>query len=188
PSIFDNITTEEELEKELGIPAVADQDTIDEGESSHETEGKGSKNDDEESSGEQDSQDLDMSSLNDRIQRTNEIRQDAREGQKRQADQYTFKKQKLANLNVGDNVLVSLPDVDRGLTDARNILAVIMEIKHDKYKLGTENDVLLGYYSSHQVSKAPGLPTLFTQDITKDEPKSLTKIARLQSVTMDKER
>ncbi|CAF1096962.1 unnamed protein product [Didymodactylos carnosus] len=141
PSIFDSITTEEELEKELGIPAVADQDTIDEGESSHETEGKGSKNDDEESSGEQDGQDLDMSPLNDRIQRTNEIRQDAREGQKRQADQFlqnTFKKQKLANLNVGDNVLVSVPDVDRAPTDARNILAVIMEIKHDKYKLGTE--------------------------------------------------
>ncbi|CAF0723486.1 unnamed protein product [Didymodactylos carnosus] len=65
PSIFDSITTEEELEKELDIPAVVDQDTIDEGESSHETEGKGSKNDDEESSGEQDGQDLDMSSLND---------------------------------------------------------------------------------------------------------------------------
>ncbi|CAF1272724.1 unnamed protein product [Didymodactylos carnosus] len=155
---------EDELEKELGIPAVADQDTIDEDENSHETEAKGSKNDDEESSGEQDGQDLDMSSLNDRVQRTNEF-------------------QKLANLNVGDNVLVSVPDVDRGPTDARNILAVIMEVKHDKYKLGTENGVLLDYYSSHQVSKAPGLPTLFTQDITKDEPKSLREIARLQSVT-----
>ncbi|CAF1045966.1 unnamed protein product [Didymodactylos carnosus] len=127
-----------------------------------------------------------MSSLNNRIQRTNEIHQDAREGQKRQADQFlqnTVKTQKLANLNVGDNVLVSVPDLDRGPTDARNILAVIMEIKHDKYKLGTENGVLLGYYSSHQVSEAPGLPTLFMQNITEEEPKSLREIARLQSVT-----
>ncbi|CAF1073429.1 unnamed protein product [Didymodactylos carnosus] len=89
----------------------------------------------------QDTKQRDMSSLNNRIQRTNEIHQDAREGQKRQADQFlqnTVKTQKLANLNVGDNVLVSVPDLDRGPTDARNILAVIMEIKHDKYKLGTE--------------------------------------------------
>ncbi|CAF1532073.1 unnamed protein product [Didymodactylos carnosus] len=49
---------------------------------------RGSENDDEESSSEQDGQDLDMSSLNDRIQQTNEIRQNAREGQKRQADQF----------------------------------------------------------------------------------------------------
>ncbi|CAF1231609.1 unnamed protein product [Didymodactylos carnosus] len=82
------ITTEVELEKELGIPTVADRDTIDEGKSGHETEGRGSENDDEESSSEQDGQDLDMSSLNDRIQQTNEIRQNAREGQKRQADQF----------------------------------------------------------------------------------------------------
>ncbi|CAF1584381.1 unnamed protein product, partial [Didymodactylos carnosus] len=56
----------------------------------------------------------------------------AREGQKRQADEFlqrTAKKQKLAIFNVGDNVLISVPDVDRGRTDARNILAIIMEIK-----------------------------------------------------------
>ncbi|CAF5125533.1 unnamed protein product, partial [Rotaria sp. Silwood1] len=39
-----------------------------------------------------------------------------------------------------------------------------MEIGHDKYKL------------------APGLPTLFIHDIQNDDPKSLTEIARLQSV------
>ncbi|CAF1067418.1 unnamed protein product [Didymodactylos carnosus] len=35
--------------------------------------------------------------------------------------------------------LVPVPDVDRGPTDARNILAVIVENKYDKYKLRTEN-------------------------------------------------
>ncbi|CAF1283476.1 unnamed protein product [Didymodactylos carnosus] len=35
--------------------------------------------------------------------------------------------------------MVPVPDVDRGPTDARNILAVIVENKYDKYKLRTEN-------------------------------------------------
>ena len=40
-----------------------------------------------------------------------------------------------------------MPDVDRGPTDARNVLAVIIDIKYDKYKLGTENGVLSDHYS-----------------------------------------
>jgi len=37
-------------------------------------------------------------------------------------------------------------------------------------------------FSYHQASNAPGLPTLFIQDIQKDEPKSSREIARIQSV------
>ncbi|CAF3237895.1 unnamed protein product, partial [Rotaria sp. Silwood2] len=115
--------------------------------------------DDEQNDNEQDNQHLDkinndkLSPLNNRIKRTNAVRQVAREGQKRQADEFlqsTAKKQKLANFNVGDNVLVPVPDVDRGPTDARNVLAVIMEIKHDKLKLGTEKGILFGYHSYHE--------------------------------------
>ena len=76
-----------------------------------------------------------------------------------------------------------MPDVDRGPTDPRNVLAVIMEIKHDKLKLGTEKGILFGYYSYHQVSKAPGAPTLLLQDIAENVTKSLREIVKLQSIT-----
>ncbi|CAF4569328.1 unnamed protein product [Rotaria sp. Silwood2] len=59
-----------------------------------------------------------------------------------------------------DVKLLIVPDIDRGLTDARNVLAATMKIKHDKYKLGTEQGVLHDYYSFHQLSKAPRTPTL----------------------------
>ncbi|CAF2985552.1 unnamed protein product [Rotaria sp. Silwood2] len=59
-----------------------------------------------------------------------------------------------------NNAKLKIPDIDRGLTDARNVLAATMKIKHDKYKLGTEQGVLHDYYSFHQLSKAPRTPTL----------------------------
>jgi hypothetical protein len=73
--------------------------------------------------------------------------------------------------------------VDRGSTDARNILAVISDLKHNRYQLGTANGILLGYFAFNQLSKAPGIPTLDLQDVPKDEPKSLREIARLQNIT-----
>ena len=76
-----------------------------------------------------------------------------------------------------------MPDVDRDPTDARNVLAVIMEIKHDKLKLGTVKGILFGYYSYYQVLKAPGVPTLLIQDIEEDATRSLREIAKLQSIT-----
>ncbi|CAM4791624.1 unnamed protein product [Rotaria magnacalcarata] len=82
--------------------------------------------------------------LTDRVKRTNDIRETARQGRKRHADQFlqnTAKRHKLADLNVGDNVLIPVPDVDRDPTDARNVLAVVMEMKDDKYKLGVFDDL-----------------------------------------------
>ena len=76
-----------------------------------------------------------------------------------------------------------MPDIDRGPTDARNVLTVVMEIKHDKYILGTEQDVLHGYYSFHQLSKAPGTPTLLIEKVTEGGTKSLREIVKLQSIT-----
>ena len=42
----------------------------------------------------------------------------------------------------GDNVRIRIPDVDRGRSDSRSILAVVMNIKGTSYKLGTEHGVL----------------------------------------------
>ena len=78
---------------------------------------------------------------------------------------------------------MSIPDVDRGPVDARNVLAVIMEVKYGKYRLGTTHGVLHGFYSYNQILKAPGSPTLLAEDIPSEAPKSLREIARLQSIT-----
>ncbi|CAF1128400.1 unnamed protein product [Adineta ricciae] len=124
--------------------------------------------------------------LTNRFKTTTDIRQSAREGQKRQANEFlqnTAKRQKLADLDVGDNVLVPLPDIDRGPTDARNVLAVIMEIKNDKFKLGAEHGLINGYYSFNQISKAPGTPTLLIDNINEGTQKSLREIAKSQSIT-----
>jgi len=40
-----------------------------------------------------------------------------------------------------------------------------MEIKHEKFKLGTEKDVLSGYYSFHQITKVSGTPTLLIENV-----------------------
>jgi hypothetical protein len=79
--------------------------------------------------------------------------------------------------------LVPVPDVDRGPTDARYILAVIMEIKDEKFKLGTEQGVLSGYYSFHQITKASGTPTILIKNVDQSIKKSLREIVKIQSIT-----
>ncbi|CAF1559651.1 unnamed protein product, partial [Rotaria sordida] len=45
--------------------------------------------------------------------------------------------------------LIPVPDVNREPIDARNILGVIMEVKHNQLKLGTTKGILFVYYSCH---------------------------------------
>ncbi|CAF1276505.1 unnamed protein product [Rotaria magnacalcarata] len=85
-------------------------------------------------------------SLINQIKRTNDIREIVREDQKRQAHEFlqnTAKPQKLANSSVCDNVVISFSttDVDRDPTDTRNVLAVFMEIKHEKFRFSIEQGV-----------------------------------------------
>ncbi|CAF4868915.1 unnamed protein product, partial [Rotaria sp. Silwood1] len=142
-SIFDVIKTEEELQDQLGLPAV-------------------------------NLNAIDQCGINDDIEEEELIND----------NDHIIDDQGNSHLDsdVGDNFLVPVPNVDRGPTDGRNILAVIMEIKHDKYKLGIQNGVLLGYCSYHQISIASGLPTLFVNNIIIDEQKSLREIVRIQNV------
>ena len=52
---------------------------------------------------------------------------------------------------VGDAGRVQVPDVDRGKTDARSVLACVMEITADNFfKLGTRNGILKQLYSRSQ--------------------------------------
>ncbi|CAF5050233.1 unnamed protein product, partial [Rotaria sp. Silwood1] len=192
PSIFDNTTTEEQLNEELNTPnnlnITNDNECVDE-EDQVDLINYEKQNDNE-----QDFQSSNIiinqtsTSLNNQIKTTDAIRKDARKDQKRQADQFlqnTFKQQKLTHFNVGDNVLIPIPDVDRGPPDARNVLGVIIEVKDDQIKLGTTKGILCGNYSYHQVSKALGLPTLLIEHIPQGIPKSLREIVKLQSVTGD---
>ncbi|CAF3828538.1 unnamed protein product [Rotaria sp. Silwood1] len=190
--IIDNkVHDTEELEEELGVP-TADSDDNKESATVDDIKENAFRNIDGLDDNLQSNQQLDMKTdlsvngLNDRIKRTNEIYETAKEGQKRQADEFlqiASKKQKLINLNVGDNVLVSIAEIDRGPTGLRNVLALIIELKYDKYKLGTEEGVLAGYYSFHQISKAPRAATLLVSHVTQCEPKSLREIVKLQSIT-----
>jgi hypothetical protein len=79
--------------------------------------------------------------------------------------------------------LVPVPDVDRGPADARNVLGVIMDVKHGKYQLGTANGILFGYYSYNQLFKASGSATLCVENVPNERSKSLREIVRLQSIT-----
>jgi hypothetical protein len=50
-------------------------------------------------------------------------------------------KRKLSELSVGNNVIIPIPQYDRGPTDPRNILGVIEEVSEYGYRVGK----LLGY-------------------------------------------
>jgi len=122
PSIFNDITTEEELTNELGILT---NDAIDVNSCTSDSE-EDELNIDELKIDEpnindelNDNDQLNITEpnkknnelLTNRVKRTNDIRETARHGQKRQADEFlqnTAKRHKLADLNVGDNVVSNI--------------------------------------------------------------------------------
>ncbi|CAI6373006.1 unnamed protein product [Macrosiphum euphorbiae] len=58
---------------------------------------------------------------------------------------------KFEDLEVGVNVRVSIPDVDRARGSPRNVLAVIISIEDNMYKLGTENGILKHLYTRTEI-------------------------------------
>ncbi len=108
-SIYDNLITEEELERELQLPKT-DQNTHDQDKNVEQTHENDTNDADQQMNDEPVNDDLIEESivLSKRALRTNKNRQDAHEGQKRQADEFlqnTAKKQKLDDLSIGDNVV-----------------------------------------------------------------------------------
>jgi hypothetical protein len=112
-SIFGNLTTEEELLTHLGIPTDTS-DAVNQNENEHESKEEQCEDEEEQVSESESEAHEEINSeekmvlRNDRVRRTNNIRQVAREGQKRQADEFlqnTQKKHKQANINIGDNVV-----------------------------------------------------------------------------------
>lgn len=60
-----------------------------------------------------------------------------------------------APLEIGTNVLIRVPDVDRGRLTPRNVLAIVSEINNDGlYKLSTENGPLDRLFSRNELLQA----------------------------------
>ncbi|XP_060836281.1 KRAB-A domain-containing protein 2-like [Rhopalosiphum padi] len=58
--------------------------------------------------------------------------------------------QKFPSAQVGDTVRVRVPDIDRGRMDYQNILAVVMDVDNDFYKLGTKYGIISQLYTRNQ--------------------------------------
>jgi hypothetical protein len=56
----------------------------------------------------------------------------------------------LTEFEIGQNVLILIPNIDRRKGDPRNVMAVVTERIHNGYKLGTSGGLLLGAYTRNQ--------------------------------------
>ena len=83
--------------------------------------------------------------------------------------------------NVGDSVMVHLPEVDRGRCEFPNVHAVVLSIiKAGLYKLGTKQGELKGVYSRNQFEPLPQ-PLLEINDVEKSVEIALRRAANKQS-------
>ncbi|KAK4326939.1 hypothetical protein Pmani_002543 [Petrolisthes manimaculis] len=75
-----------------------------------------------------------------------------REAQELQAQKMVKRNRRLlTEANVGDNVTVPIPNVDRGRTDPKNLIGVIVERdSQELYKIATKSGVLDGKFSRNQ--------------------------------------
>jgi hypothetical protein len=79
-------------------------------------------------------------------------RKRALSGQQIQAEKLTRTiKRKLSELSVGNNVIIPIPQYDRGPTDPRNILGVIEEVFEYGFRVGTSVGTLSGYLCRNQI-------------------------------------
>ncbi|XP_060848121.1 uncharacterized protein LOC132927584 [Rhopalosiphum padi] len=86
----------------------------------------------------------------------------------------------LPPLKVGDNELVSIPSVDRRRGDAANLLAVIIEEKDGKFRIGTKEGIISTRLERNSM-EATKYCSLTTADVQQNEY-SLQKLVRLGSV------
>ena len=73
-------------------------------------------------------------------------RRNASESMKRQATRM----RNLSDVDIGTNVLIPIPNMDRGKEDPRNVLAVVINKDELGYKLGTKSGTLRELYTRNQ--------------------------------------
>ena len=84
--------------------------------------------------------------------------------------------------NVGDTVMVPIPDVDRGRAEFRNLKAVVIDVKENGlYKLGTTDGLLKQLYSRSQFMPCVN-KFLNINDVPKEKEVCLRETARYQSL------
>ncbi|KAK4875911.1 hypothetical protein RN001_012333 [Aquatica leii] len=75
--------------------------------------------------------------------------------EKQAAKMLALSQQKLPPIKVSQNVVVKVPDVDRGRLAPRNVLAVVLSVNESGlYKLGTKEGVLERIYSRNEFTFA----------------------------------
>ena len=90
----------------------------------------------------------------------------------------------LDEVEIGCNVVVPIPNVDRGKGDTKNIMAVV-QIKTEKgYRLATKQGILLGSYTRNQFEPTDGL-FLKPSDNLADNFISVRQAVRLNSICDD---
>ncbi|KAF2881158.1 hypothetical protein ILUMI_25017, partial [Ignelater luminosus] len=83
---------------------------------------------------------------------------------------------KYSNVEIGQNVLVKIPDVDRGRLAPRNILAVVLSEREELYQLGTSTGVLEKLYARNELQTSQ-------TDTPIDNKSSLRTLAEVQVCT-----
>ncbi|KAK5648226.1 hypothetical protein RI129_003118 [Pyrocoelia pectoralis] len=59
---------------------------------------------------------------------------------------------KFATLNLGENVRVIVPKIDRGPLDPKNIIGVVMNIENGVYKVGTKYGIIKRWLSRNELA------------------------------------
>ena len=116
------------------------------------------------------------------LQRIESARTKALNGQKKQAKKMLEKNKKLINsYKTGDLVLLHTDGIDRGAADAINILCVILEKKHELFKLGCEVGILDTHFPFNAFEKTQLVTTFKANDVP-DKQLSVREAIRLLSV------
>lgn len=110
-----------------------------------------------------------------------EIRESAREGLESQAKKMkNTSKEKFPEPEVGQNVRIKIPDVDRSKIDPKGMIAVILKKDDEFYQLGTSSGKLNTLYSRNQFTICTE-NFIYPEDVP-DEEVSLRTTVRQQSL------
>ena len=87
----------------------------------------------------------------------------------------------LDEVEIGCNVVVPIPNVDRGKGDPKNIMSVVQSKTEKGYRLATKQGILLGSYTRNQFEPTDSL-FLKPSDILADNFISFRQAVRLNSI------
>jgi hypothetical protein len=119
-------------------------------------------------------------------QRTKQIINERSHAKRRLEDQaermLAASRQRFEPAKVGQTVVIPIPDVDRGHTNARNIMAVVLEVKDGFYKLGNKDGVIKRSYVRNEIELCEQA-FIAVEDVPLDKELSLREAAGCASVS-----